>query len=31
MDIKKIAVIGAGTMVTGIAHVSAQHCYDVVL
>lgn len=31
MEIKKIAVIGAGTMGNGIAHVCAQHCFDVTL
>ncbi len=31
MEIKKIAVVGAGTMGNGIAHISAQSGYDVVL
>jgi 3-hydroxybutyryl-CoA dehydrogenase len=31
MDIKKIAIVGAGTMGNGIAHICAQHCFDVVL
>ncbi len=31
MEIKKIAIIGAGTMGNGIAHICAQHCFDVVL
>ena len=31
MDIKKIAVIGAGTMGTGIAQVAAATGFDVIL
>jgi len=31
MEISKILVVGAGTMGNGIAHVFAQHCFDVVL